>query len=122
MPTITCTPCGETFADDAAYLAHVCPSSGTTPTDPAYLGESFPLISQKAQERGAARVSGNAVATAEPQTDPTTAVAEPTTDAPAEEAAANTENAPQEAAPVTDVETPSEDAPAEEAPSDGLSQ
>lgn len=54
---IICSPCKEEFETNDEYLAHVCSSSNTTPTDPAYLGESFSMISEKALERGAAKAA-----------------------------------------------------------------
>jgi hypothetical protein len=63
MSTHTCGPCGATFQEETAYLAHQCSKAqGAMPTDPQYLIQTttpdFAQISQSAQERGAAKLEG----------------------------------------------------------------
>lgn len=47
-----CGQCNQEFNSEQAYLDHTCPSSGTTPTDPANLGEDFQAVSDAALQRG----------------------------------------------------------------------
>lgn len=44
----------QSFADEAAYLGHVCATTGVTPTDPAHQNEN-PAIAAAALARGEAR-------------------------------------------------------------------
>ena len=57
--TVTCSPCGEVFATNEAYLKHKCKATGFKPTQAEHFdalsGGRFSLQSQAALARGEAR-------------------------------------------------------------------
>lgn len=46
-----CGACNQEFENTAAYLEHTC-IKGFKPTDPRNLNVAFPLVQEKALERG----------------------------------------------------------------------
>jgi len=50
-----CGQCGGGFETEAAYLEHICNSTGYKPTDPEHHGEEGKAISEAALKRGEKR-------------------------------------------------------------------
>lgn len=50
-----CGQCQKEFKDEAAYLDHVCETTGFKPSNPEHLGPDFAAASEAALKRGEER-------------------------------------------------------------------